>query len=314
MEFMKYAIFSDIHGNIYALEAALADANALGADMFLFLGDYCTHYPWVNEVVETIRGLGSAAVAVRGNNEGYLADLRDNGAADWDREQFKPIYWCFRSLKPENLEFAVSQPETRTININYGFITLSHSMKLIYRTPKINRFSSSYFRAQMESAPFTHSEYLTFARDALLSHPDAPTEIRAMPKGVYLFGHNHLQCYFEIDGKLFINPGSCGTSCDCDSTAAYTILETDGGARRVTERRVGYDVGLTAQKVLASDFAAEAPVWADIIARQLLAGRDYMGPFVRHIGITGHKYGQNSMPVTNDVWREAVATWDPGAV
>ena len=47
---MRYAILSDIHGNRFALEAALADAQSQGADMYLLLGDY-NGFPWGNEVI-----------------------------------------------------------------------------------------------------------------------------------------------------------------------------------------------------------------------------------------------------------------------
>ena len=50
---MRYAIFSDIHGNLPALQAALCDAKGYSVDKYLFLGDYIRDFPWPNEVVET---------------------------------------------------------------------------------------------------------------------------------------------------------------------------------------------------------------------------------------------------------------------
>ena len=54
---MKYAIISDIHGNLPALEAVIADAEQQGADKFLFLGDYYRNLPLGNEVTDVIRKL-----------------------------------------------------------------------------------------------------------------------------------------------------------------------------------------------------------------------------------------------------------------
>lgn len=57
---MKYAIISDIHGNMPALKLVLEDARKQGADAFLFAGDYCVSAPWFNEVVACMRSLTNA--------------------------------------------------------------------------------------------------------------------------------------------------------------------------------------------------------------------------------------------------------------
>jgi predicted phosphodiesterase len=305
---MRYAIFSDIHGNFPALKAALADAENQGADMFLMLGDYGM-MPWVNEVAETMRGL-DRAVVIRGNGEGYLINLRGQNQNKWIHEQFKPLYWTYRTLKPENLEYLTSIPETAVISEKGENIHLSHSLKIFYRSPKIKPFHTSGFRAIMEKTPFSHEEYLSFARDELLSATDVIEEIHALPKGVYLFGHNHLQFHMEYEGRIFVNPGSCGVACDWNPTAAYTILERIDNGWDIIERRVQYDIDLTAEGLRRSSFAAEAPFWIKIIERQLITGKDYFGKFVSHIAETGRKLGHTGMPVSNDVWSVAVETWD----
>jgi len=47
---MKYAIISDIHGNLFAFKEVLADAKAQGVDMYLLIGDYASSFPWGNDV------------------------------------------------------------------------------------------------------------------------------------------------------------------------------------------------------------------------------------------------------------------------
>jgi len=321
---MKYAIFSDIHGNLPALEAALADAKEHGAGMFLFLGDYYMHYPfWVNEVVETIRGL-SDAVVIGGNNEGYLTSMRAEDQSAWTYAQFMPVYSSYRALKQENLDYLTSLPARNTVYDAGGDIYLSHLMDVFYRTPKIEAFHSSGFRKKMENEKFSHGEYLAYAREALLGRPEALAEMRELPEGVYLFGHNHIQFHIEMEGRLFVNPGSCGAACDCNPGASYTIIEYIGGAEddsgagggvqsgwRVLERKAAYDVDYTADILRKSTFAAEAPMWAEVIGRMLLTGADYFGPFVRHITQTGRRLGYQAAPMPDEVFARAVDTWDP---
>jgi len=228
--------------------------------MFLLLGDYYTPFPWTNEIVETIRGIDSV-VAIRGNGEGYLINLRGQNQNEWTSEQFKPIYWSYRTLKPENLEYLITLPETAVVSYNGDNIYLFHSMNIFFRSKRIDIFHSSNFRKMMEILPFTHEEYLVRAKKEILSRSDALADILALPKGIYLFGHNHLQFYMEYEGRIFINPGSCGVSCDCDTTAAYTILEYCENGWEVIERRVKYDLNLTAKGLRNSSFTVEAPFW-----------------------------------------------------
>ena len=307
---MKYAIFSDIHGNCPALEAALSDAGKQGIDKFLFLGDYCSTFPWADEVAKIIRGLRGSAVVIRGNGEGYLINLRGQNQAEWIHEQFKPIYYSYKTLSPENLEYLTTLPENAVVAGNGGDIYLAHSMNIFYRSPRIKFFHSSYFRTQMEESPFSHEEYLALAREELTSRPDALEDIESLPERVYLFGHNHLQFHTEYKGRIFINPGSCGVAIDCDTTAAYTVLEQTGSGCNICERRVKYDIEATAEKLRSSGLAAEAPVWTALIERQLRTGKDYFSDFVRHLVNTGKNLGRNEYPLNNDIWDIAVETFN----
>ena len=68
---MRYALISDIHANLPALEAVLADVAAPGADATYHLGDLVGYAPWPNEVVERIATERIAGVA--GNYDSTVA-------------------------------------------------------------------------------------------------------------------------------------------------------------------------------------------------------------------------------------------------
>src|SRR5215217_1952108 len=90
---MRLAILSDIHGNVLALEAVLADLGARGgADVVAIAGDLCLGGPRPREVLERVRALGSPVV--QGNTDYSLAlppeELEDRETADlhaWTRER-----------------------------------------------------------------------------------------------------------------------------------------------------------------------------------------------------------------------------------
>jgi len=307
---MKYAVLSDIHGNCFALRAALKDAARHGADQYLFLGDYYRSLPWPNETVDMIRDLPDAVV-IRGNGEGYIPRLMGQDPNGWVYEQYKLNYWNLREFRRDNLDYLTALPETAVVENDGTLIHLHHVFKPVFRIPKVLPFHSSYFRNCMETRRFAHDDYLGFTKEALLARPDVLADLRALPDGVHLFGHNHLQWHAEIEGRLLVNPGSCGESCDHDARAAYTLLERVGDGWVIEERRVAYDVDAAVEGLRSSAFAAYAPVWAKVIELGVATGKDYFSPFLQHLHRTGKQMGRDSEPVANDVWAAAVEAWDP---
>ena len=71
---MKFAVISDIHGNLPALDAVIADAEKENVSGFIFAGDYCIGNPWPDECIARISAL-ERKYAVRGNEELYLKNL-----------------------------------------------------------------------------------------------------------------------------------------------------------------------------------------------------------------------------------------------
>ena len=258
---MKYAVISDIHGNYPAFMSVLEDAKAQDVDAYILLGDYTYRLPWTNEIVEVLRGLKPAHI-IRGNGEGYLIGLQNRSKDDMADEQSKPVYWASCNLTHENLEYLASLPETMKFSYDGTDINIAHTMGLFYHTPAVEFFHTINFNRMMMEASFSHDEYLTLGREALLTCPKALVDINTLPKGVYLFGHNHLQFHMFYEGRVFVNPGSCGLASDWDATAAYTILDCHNGSCTVLERRVEYDLNMAVDGFITSGFYDYAPVWS----------------------------------------------------
>jgi len=306
---MKYAIISDIHGNNHALEAVLADAKTQGVDKYLLLGDYAGNVQ-ARAVVETIRKI-NPAVVIKGNGEDYFVPLIGKDFSELTSEQFKLTYWSYNSLSPQNLDYLINLPETATITDGNHTINLAHSMNLFFRRPMVEAFHSCKFRIRMMQKPFTHDDYLLHAREALLSTSGTLDEINEMPKGIYLFGHNHLQFHMEYDGRLFINPGSCGQPLDWDTRAPYTILALSDSGWHVAERRVEYDVNQVIREMDSCGFTEYTPAWSQVLKLSLQAASDYFTAFVTHVENTAREMGEPTPPVSNAAWNAAVATWNP---
>jgi len=304
---MRYAIISDIHGNLPAFEAVLTDAKAHGIDKYLLIGDYASNFPWGNAVMDIICGLPNAVV-VKGNGEDYLINIKKQGQTDFSHKQFGPVYWAYNSMSAENLDFIMSLPETITINDNDTNIHLVHASNIFFRAPKINLFHSELLRKAIYEKLFPIEEYAVRAKAAALSRPDVVADIETLPKGIYLFGHNHLQFHMEHNGRIFINPGSCGEPLDLNTNSPYTILDTT--TNTITERRVKYDIQTTRDMLNSPEYTAYAPMWNKVMKLELLSGEDYMMSFVLHIVNTAKEMGCTTYPVTNDIFDVAAKTWD----
>src|SRR6185436_11742027 len=69
---MRLAVIADIHGNVAALEAVLADVRARGADGIVNLGDCVSGPLWPRETMDLLESLGMPTV--RGNHDRWVAD------------------------------------------------------------------------------------------------------------------------------------------------------------------------------------------------------------------------------------------------
>ena len=188
----------DIHGNLPALEAVLADASAAGVETFLLGGDYALFGAWPVETVERLRGLD--AVWIRGNGERWTA------APDDAPEPVRGAIARCRELLGESLVVELAAlPKTHV----HGQTLFCHG------SPR------SDVRSFLPEPGDDEAELLEGVNEALL-----------------VFGHTHLAFTrrAERGGVQLLNPGSVGMPFDGDHRAAWAVLGDDGMVehRRVT--------------------------------------------------------------------------------
>ncbi|WXG43890.1 MAG: metallophosphoesterase family protein [Promethearchaeati archaeon SRVP18_Atabeyarchaeia-1] len=235
---MKYAIFSDVHSNLPALESVLLDIEEQGADKILHCGDLVGYGPFPNEVISSIRSKGIAGVM--GNyDEGVGFERDDCGCAYTDETQrllgHRSLDWTKTHVTRENKEFL------RTL-------------------PRELRFSQEAFEILLtHGSPRRINEYLYEDRPA-------KTFNRLLQAGgcnLLVCGHTHLPYHKVIDDKHVVNVGSLGKPKDGDPRATYALL-TPAEELSIGFRRVQYDVERMTSAIEASELPHE---YAEMIRR-----------------------------------------------
>ncbi|MBF8267999.1 MAG: Ser/Thr protein phosphatase [Dehalococcoidia bacterium] len=220
---------ADIHANLEALDAVLADAREHGAaDQVWCLGDTVGYGPDPQACIDTILGMNHGAVA--GNHD--WATVGKVSLADFNPYAAAACRWGLAQLSPEHVDYLTSLP----LRGERGPFTLVHGSP---RDP-IWEYILSLEAAQ---ACFHH-----FATPyCLVGHSHIPficrqgketAEPMEMPVGVpFPLGEE----------RLIINPGSVGQPRDGDPRASYIIYDEERSSLEL--RRVPYDLAATQRRM-----------------------------------------------------------------
>ena len=305
---MKYAIISDIHGNLPALEAVLEDAKKLGVDEYIFLGDYCLSSPFPNEVVNTIKAMPRTHI-VRGNEEDYFDTILKQEENAWINSQYSTLYWGFNALTKDNLNYLSKLPKELSIQASSTTIRAFHSSKTYFNGTKTEEFTNNNYSRNYRNKVFTREEYINTINNTLSNDDNLNSVLARLPDGVYAFGHTHVQWHFQIGNKLLINPGSCGLPRDCFPGASYTILHISNNNWQVLERRVQYDLEKAIDALLKSELYQKARVMSSIVIDELRTGLSQIHAFFEFINIYAKEINDTTYPYSQETWNNAYEVW-----
>lgn len=125
---MKVAFFSDIHGNLPALEIALKETSKV--DSYIILGDVVNYGPWSNECVKMLETLPNCT-KIRGNHEDYFIDGKCGSNNHLANEFFN---FCYSEFK----EFATIKKYNSECNFEEFLCTHTIADKYIFEDTIIN--------------------------------------------------------------------------------------------------------------------------------------------------------------------------------
>jgi predicted phosphodiesterase len=240
---MKYALISDIHANLPALEAVLDHIGTQGdLGATYHLGDLVGYAPWPNETVALLQARGVPGVA--GNYDSTVGtDYKHCGCRYEDPRQEELSHisygWTRQHVSPTTKRFLAGLPFRIDLLPRGGHLS-GPRVILVHGTPTLNTLY------------WTEDRGDDFCLE-MASHAGAK------PGDVIAFGHTHIPWHREVDGIHFVNTGSVGRPKDGDWRAGYAILDVGGSSVAVQFIRVEYDLNRAMdgirQSELPDDFA-----------------------------------------------------------
>ncbi len=222
---MPIALLSDVHANLHALDAVLADMTARGLNARYHLGDLVGYSAFPNEVVARLAAEGIPGVA--GNYDTTVAhDYKHCGCRSESPAQealaHESFVWTLAHVTAETRQRLAALPFRLDLK-SLGGHTAGPTLALVHATPQNNLV------------------YVTEDRsDDFLRKMAASAGLHA--GDVIAFGHTHKPWSRVVDDILYVNTGSVGRPKDGDPRAGYVVLSVGEGAPRVEFVRVPYDV------------------------------------------------------------------------
>lgn len=210
----KLAILSDIHGNLPALKAVLADLKNFDIDQIIVAGDVINFGPFSNQTAQIV--IENGWPVIRGNNEYFLLDFNTPRApAEWsDPIQFAPTRWTIQHFEPKLKNIISTWPDT--INLRPGN---APPIQIFHGTPD----------SPWESIFWTMTDEEI---SRLLSNVEAE---------FIICGHTHLPMDRQVHRWRILNPGSVGIPLDGIRSASYMILEGNEQGWKPSFRRIAFD-------------------------------------------------------------------------
>jgi len=310
---MKYAIISDIHGNLSALNAVLSDAEKRNVDGYILVGDYCLSNPYPNECISRIRELKNAYV-IRGNEERYLENLIGKDQSAWTDGQMQISYFCYREVSEENLDYLLGLPTCLDIVLEDMPIHIAHSSESFINKCECKEWGTAKVAVRYGEEKVTKERFSREMRSYLDSDTEFQQIVNDMSEGIYIFGHTHIQwSYKSKDGKkVFINPGSCGLPLDCvQEGVPYTVLDLNSKENwQMEEVRVPFNMKFHIEELKRSKQFAEARVWSNVITKELQACREHLTFFLEFVEAYATKVGDNRRPYAVETWEKAYEAWE----
>ncbi len=221
---MRYAVISDVHANLEALNAVLKKIDKYPLDKLLFLGDSVGYGPNPNECVEILKE--KTDIILAGNHDRAAVGMID--ITNFNPYARAAIEWTHKTLTPENRAFLKTLPLTAVLD----------TILLVHSTPNEPELWRYLNRRNADMYFHLFKEKICF-----VGHSHEPAIIECSPSGTIIVHRD--KAAIKEGHRYIINAGSVGQPRDNNPEAAYTVLQKNS----IAIKRVSYDIVFTQKKM-----------------------------------------------------------------
>lgn len=238
---MRIAIFSDVHGNLSALEAVLADIERHGPDLVIFAGDLCLFGPRPAECLRLV--IDRRLPSVVGNTDAWLAGAggapaKHQASMTWTQTRFTAGELAALGRLPFSLRLSPTA-------------NAADDLLVVHANPR--DWDAIIFPSESDQ----------IARWGHIRQADAALEpyFGGLEAAVVAYGHLHIPGVRPWGALTLVNVASVSMPGDDDGRAKYALLEWREGRWSATHHRVKYD---TAAEIAAFR-ALQPPNWEQAV-------------------------------------------------
>ncbi|HPD60758.1 MAG TPA: metallophosphoesterase family protein [Thermodesulfobacteriota bacterium] len=241
---MRYAILSDIHGNLESFQAVLKDLVKADTQKIIFLGDIVGYGPNPKECIDLIRE--ETELLVAGNHDWAVAGKTE--ISNFNSVARQAIEWTIPNLSPDYKKFLADLPLKKEEN-DFLFV---HASPL---NPQAWNYIFSGQEALRNLQMLDHNV-------CFVGHSHIPSVFLLAEFDKLSFSANFTEIFLDKKLRFLINVGSIGQPRDGSPLASYGIFDTE--KRTFYLRRVQYSFEITQRKIISVGLP---PILAERIAK-----------------------------------------------
>ncbi len=253
----RYAILSDIHSNLEALNVVLDKCRELGITEYISLGDVVGYNANPNECIALVRGLNIIA-RVRGNHDDYAVrgDIAESG---FNPNAKKAVLWTREQISEDDRKWLDEAEYEKKFPLNCTLVhaTLDTPANWGYILDQFHAEDNfSYQRTNVCFCGHSHVP-VAFVKKQLTAPGERPIEMINAWSGEFdddITIPDMITVPYRKNNRYLFNVGSIGQPRNGDPRASFAVWDTD--AMTVTRFRLPYDIRTTQQKILEAGLPA----------------------------------------------------------
>lgn len=247
-----FAVVADLHGNLPALEAVLADLERVQPDHVVVAGDFVNRGPQSGAVLDRVIPLGFPSIS--GNHDTWLASLARGHShpPEWETSWWTPVRRAVAELTTAHVAYLDALPFSMCVELPGAA-----PVRVVHGSPRNNREGMGRLR----------------------SDADVGESLAGVEERTVIAAHIHYPYERHVAGRHVVVVGAVGCPFNGDINAQYGLFTWDGAAWRFEHRSIPYDHEPVFEAWRDGGYLADGSLSSALMMREHQTARTQYVPF-----------------------------------